>query len=476
MRDSERGHWSVTEGDRSAEEAIPTVFPVPTVLPVNADDAIPTVFPVPPMHRPRADDAIPTIYPVPTVYPMPTVLPVPIAELAEASANSVDVAMEPVPSGPAQSPSEKPRGFLGFAWALVRGTCSVCEWCFGLASLFVFLSVLAAIPILQFLSLGYLLEASGRVARTGKLRTGFIGVRIAARAGALVLGTWLMLLPLRLVSSLWYSAELIEPDGTTARVWGIALTVLTALMLVHLAMAWACGGRLRHFFFPFLNPIWIALRVWRGGFWRETRDAPWTFVESLRLPYYFWLGFRGFWGAFLWLAVPITLIAIGRKVPILGVVGVLGLIVMLLYVPFLQLRFAVENRFRAFFEWRTMRRHFKRAPIAMAFAFFVTLLFAVPLYLLKIEMIPREAAWLPSLVFVVFMFPARVLSGWAFGRSLRRKMPRNFVFRWSARLFMLAVTVLYVVIVYFSQFAAWGGIWSLYEQHAFLLPVPFFSM
>ena len=112
----------------------------------------------------------------------------------------------------------------------------------------------------------------------------------------------------------------------------------------------------------------------------------------------------------------------------------------------------------------------------MAFAFFLTVLLAVPLYLLKIEMIPREAAWLPSLAFIVFMFPARLVSGWAFGRALRRETPRHWFFRWTSRLFVVAVTLVYVVIVYFSQFAAWEGIWSLYEQHAFLLPVPFMSM
>jgi hypothetical protein len=358
----------------------------------------------------------------------------------------------------------------------VRWLASVIDGCIGLAALMLFLAVLAALPLLQFLSLGYLLEASARVARTGRLRDGFIGVRLAARAGTLVLGTWLMLLPLRLLSSFWFSAQLIEPDSTTARLWEVGLTVLTVLMLVHIAMAWACGGRLRHFLFPFLNPVWVALHVWRGGFWRDSRDAVWNFVTALRLPYYFWLGWRGFWGAFLWLAGPVTLLAIGRKVPVVGFVGTFLLIAVLLYVPFLQLHFALRNRFRAFLEVRAVRQHFRRAPLAFAFAFFITLLFAVPLYLLKIEMVPREAAWLPSLVFIAFIFPARLLSGWAFGRSLRRKTPRNWFFRWTARLFMLAVTLLYVLIVYFSQYAAWEGIWSLYEQHAFLLPVPFLGM
>jgi hypothetical protein len=41
---------------------------------------------------------------------------------------------------------------------------------------------------------------------------------------------------------------------------------------------------------------------------------------------------------------------------------------------------------------------------------------------------------------------------------------------------MLPVGLAYAVIVFFTQYTAWHGIWSLYEQHAFLLSVPFLSM
>jgi hypothetical protein len=401
----------------------------------------------------RNGDAIPVLQPIEGPEDIPTI--VPVAEL---------------PEHPTQ---RRRRGVWGAICAIVGGALSACEWCFGLVSLLAFLAVLAAVPILQFLTLGYLLEASGRVARTGRLRAGFIGVRIAARAGGVVLGTWLMFLPLRLVSSLWFSAQLIEPDGLTARLWAVGLTVLTALMVLHVALAIACGGKLRHFLFPFANPILVALRLWRGRFLSESRDALWNFTMSLRLPHYFWLGWRGFWGAFLWLAGPVTLLALGRQVPIVGFIGAFVLVWVLLYVPFLQLHFVQRNRFRAFLEPRAVRQHFRRAPVAFAFAFLITLLFALPLYLLKIEMIAREAAWLPSLVFIAFIFPARLLSGWAFGRSLRRTTPRNWFFRWTARLTMIGVTVFYAILVYFSQYLAWEGIWSLYEQHAFLLPVPF---
>src|SRR5262249_21276648 len=159
--------------------------------------------------------------------------------------------------------------------------------------------------------------------------------------------------------------------------------------------------------------------------------------------YYFWLGVRGFVGTLPWLAIPISLIVVGRFAAPVGFVGAVVFGIVLMYVPFLQMRFAAENRFRALFEWRAVRQRFKRAAWAFAFAFFITLAFAVPLYLLKIEMIPREAAWLPGLLFIVFIWPARMLTGWAYGRSGRRVLPRHWFFRWTGRLGMLPVVFLY---------------------------------
>jgi hypothetical protein len=357
-----------------------------------------------------------------------------------------------------------------------HGIASVSEWIFGAIAIIVGLSVLAALPILQFLSLGYLLEANGRVARSGRLRDGFVGIHHAARLGSIVLGIWLVLLPLRLVASFARAAQIIEPDGPTARGWKMGLIVLTVLIGLHIVAACSRGGKLRYFLWPFKNPFWLVRRLWRGGYYAEARDAVWDFVVALRLPYYFWLGLRGFGGTLAWLVLPVTLIVLGRQAPLLGFVGVLTLGVVVLYLPFLQARFAAENRFGALFAWRAIRRQFRRAPLAWLFALLITLAFALPLYLLKIELVPREAAWLPSLFFVIFIFPARLLTGWAYARSLRQAKPCHWFFRWTSRLAMLPMVAFYVLIVYLSQYIAWAGIASLYEQHAFLLPVPFVGL
>ncbi|MFI4875210.1 MAG: hypothetical protein ACIALR_07730, partial [Blastopirellula sp. JB062] len=87
------------------------------------------------------------------------------------------------------------------------------EWLFGLVSMIFLLAVLATLPVVNLLSLGYLLEVSGRVARTGRISAGLIGIRTAARLGSIALGTWLLFWPLRFLADLRDNANLIEPGG-----------------------------------------------------------------------------------------------------------------------------------------------------------------------------------------------------------------------------------------------------------------------
>jgi hypothetical protein len=350
---------------------------------------------------------------------------------------------------------------------------SVAEWLFGAASLLLGLAVLASVPVGQFLALGYLLEASGRVARSGRLRDGFIGVRTAAKFGGVALAGFLLWLPLYGMSIMAESARIIDPHGRIARQWEIGLTVLAVLFALHVTAAVLRGARFRDFLRP-LNIVWLIRRAFRGGLYAEARDRLWETVVALRLPYYFWLGVRGFVGAFLWLIVPLLLLAQGHRFPALGVLGAILLAIVVLYVPFLQVRFARDNRFRAFRELSQVRAVFRGAPLAFALALGIHLLFAMPLYLLKIEVIPRDLVFLEGLVFLLFIFPARLLGGWAYARGTNHEeRPRSWLARWFGRLVMVPVVVAYVLVVFTSPHLGWHGIASLYEQHAFLLPVPF---
>ncbi len=409
------------------------------------------------------------------------------------------------------------RCWYGLTWGL--------EWLFGLVSVVGTLAVLAAIPIVNFVSLGYLLEASGRVARSGRLRDGLVDVPRFARIGSLVAGTWLWAWVPRLFSSLAIDAYLIDPGSPAARGWRVAQLIVTSLVVGHILLAWYSGGRLRHFFWPLLAPFQLSAKVlfagivwpiarpmivaisprlaqdldvsrplsdwfppailWagmrRGHMYAEARDAVWDFVVELKLLHYFWLGIRGFAGALAWLLVPSLLLMAGTSgegpgTILLGFIGAFGLTFVLLYLPFLQTRFAAENRFAAMFEWREIRRLFRRAPIAWWLALTITLAFALPLFLLKIEPLPRELVWTTTLVFIVFIYPARLLAGWAMSRALKRPAPRHFVFRWMARLAAIPVILFYLLILFFTQYTSFLGPASLLEQHAFLLPVPFVGL
>ena len=415
-------------------------------------------------------------------------------------------------------------------------TCSGIEWLFGLASVIAGLALLASIPIAQFLSLGYLLEVSGRITRTGKLREGFIGVRPAARLGSIILGTWLMLWPIRVVSSYWRSSYLIDPHSGLTAAWRVGLLIFTAVMVGHILLAWSCGGKIRYFFWPLLAPflfgMWVLRRIvssarlrpivgpvvgtfskrllkdlttvppltswfppaifWanlrRGQLYSTARDAVWDYAVNLRPHYFFWLGLRGFAGAITWLFVPVMMIVATTNLQLenqqatrgfgalAGFLGSALLAIVILYLPFMQAHFAAQNRFVAMFELGTVRRMFQRAPIAFWFALLVTLGFSLPLYLLKIEYVPRETVWLPSVVFVVFILPARMMTGWALARSEKRKVPRHFLLRWGARFGELPLVVFYALIAYFTQYISWYGSFSLFEQHAFLTPVPFLGL
>ena len=359
------------------------------------------------------------------------------------------------------------------AW---RRAGALLHWFFGIASVITGLALLATIPLVQILTLGYFLEASRRVSESGRWRDGCVGIDKAARVGSIVLGSWLVLWPARILSGYWYHATLIDPASNRSSTLYKWLVVVITITVLHVIWAWFRGGRLRDFFWP--APFRLFRQAFRKETYRQARDRLWEFVDSLRLPYYFMLGLRGFLGALGWLLVPILLCIGGTTLPpgmalVSGLLGYLLLTLVLLLLPFLQTQFACHQTWSAMFDWRTTRSLFRRAPIAFWFSFTITLLFALPLYLLKLELTPREVLIFPSLVFVVFSWPARVLCGWAVGRAQKQQIPRLFVSRWFARLAIVPTAATYALVVFLTRYTSWYGTWSLLEQHAFLVPVPF---
>lgn len=362
------------------------------------------------------------------------------------------------------------RAVVAWLQRLVRGV-------FGVTTLIVALSVLATVPVLQLLCLGYLLVAGGRVARSGQLRGCLPGLTVFERLGAIVLGFWLWLWLPRFLSSLARDAALIDPTGSTAPVLDAVATGLAVLLGLHAVAAIVRGGYLRHMLLP--RPI-VEVRALRGLLSREgyrrARDAVWDSFASLGLGALVKTGVLGFLAAVVWLLVPTTLLALGSVVPALGVLGWVLMALVVVYLPFLQLRVAEQGRLAALMDIEAIRRAHAGAPVAMAAALLSTVMLALPLYLLKIELIPAEAMWLPGISFVALMLPARLACGWALHRGLSRAEPRHWLLRWLGRSVVVPAVGIYALVLYFTQYLSWYGTWSLYEQHAFMLPVPFLGL
>jgi hypothetical protein len=253
--------------------------------------------------------------------------------------------------------------FRGMAW-LIRSL-------FGIASLILLLAVLAAIPVVNLLALGYLLEVEGRLARSGKLRDAFPLIDLAPRLGSIVLGVWAWVFPLRLLSHAAADARLIDPGSFSDVGLHLLVDVLAVLVTIHLCLALARGGSLWSFFGPVVLPVvvivgavlvlafaklaiialaimalttylihrrntvpWFVSRVkeWfllpivplRGliadlrrlatpGYWTDASVVVRDFFAGLRIRHHFLLGLKGYAGAMLWLVIPTALFATARK-------------------------------------------------------------------------------------------------------------------------------------------------------------------
>jgi hypothetical protein len=359
-------------------------------------------------------------------------------------------------------------------------------WCirgsFCIVSLIVLLAALTAIPIVQLIAFGYLLSVAGGLTSGVAFRDCLPHLRQAGQIGMAAMAVIVAALPTQLLAHWESVASLIDPGSGLAATMRILAISCSALATVYLLWAWVRGGRLRDYLWP--QPKRFLREGWRWSTWKAAPDRLWEFTSSLQLPSYFWLGLRGAIGTLAWLIPAMIIIAAFRngETGLAGLVGFASLVVLgigLLYLPMLQAHFAAENRLRALFEVRTIRKNFRCAPWAWFAAMMVALVVTpIPLYLLKIEATPREVMWLPCLVFIAFILPARIATGLALRRARRREEPigRWATFsRWTVRLLMPLVVAVYLLFVYVSQYTSWDGLQTWVQQHAILIPVPFLN-
>jgi hypothetical protein len=350
---------------------------------------------------------------------------------------------------------------------------------FGIASLVLMLALLAAVPIVNFVTLGYLLEAEGRVARSGRFRSAFPLLGVAPRLGSIALGLWLWLIPLRLLGSAVADAQLIDPRSPATLILTAVKYIAWGAITVHLLLAIARGGSVGCFLRPVKNVIWLYRQLQSGTYFATASREIRQFVASLRLRHHFSLGARGFAGALAWLFVPTALYAAARHSEgpggVVTIAGGVLLVFVFAWMPFLQAHFAATNRFGAFRELRTVRTLFGHAPFAWLFAAIMVYVLALPLYLFKIALPPSDAMWFVTLVFVVSIYPARIATGWAYHRAVRRQAEGKrswWITRTFVRVLMLVLLASYVFLLFFTQFIGEEGKRELFQQHAFLLPWP----
>jgi hypothetical protein len=354
----------------------------------------------------------------------------------------------------------------------------IVELLFGLASLFFMLAVLAAIPLLNFLALGYLLEAEGRVARTGKLRYAFPLLPLAPRLGSIALGVWLWMWPIRWITDAAADAQLIAPGTPVALGWTIAKSWLAAGIAVHLILALARGGGFWCFFRPLKNIIWLWSQWHAGTYFATASAAVKEFIAALKLRHHAWLGIRGFAGALAWLFFPTAFFAAMRTTqePVQIIVTLFGgalLLLVLSWTPFLQAHFAAENRFSAFRELGRVRELFRRAPFLFFLSIVVLYALALPLYLAKVAVPPRDAMWMVTPIFIATIYPSRILIGWSYARAARRERRSWLIWRWPLWAALMPLLAFFIFLLFFTPAIGAYGRRVLFEHHALLLPSPF---
>ncbi len=276
----------------------------------------------------------------------------------------------------------------------------------------------------------------------------------------------MFLLPIWLLSTLAAAHGVIAQSSPTApNPQRTALVVVQVLIFVHVTLAIACGGTIGCFLRPFRN-----LRRLRQGI----RDGSWTNAVNR-------------WTAWLldvfqpltWLFLPTALLAVSTRPhedpggpALISLLGGILLIPVASWLPLLQAHQAVTGRFRDIFDVRTVRQVIHRVPVHWAIATILLYAAAVPLYLTKIRLIDAGALWLLTPLFVVLIYPSRIMFGWVYARGIRRSEAASRLIRWPVALLMIPALAAYAGILFLTPLISEAGRAAIFENHAFLLPIP----
>ena len=366
-------------------------------------------------------------------------------------------------------------------WKPIRSVLWFIHVAFGTGCLVMVLAILAAIPGLNILTLGYLIDPQKRVAESGRLRDGFPLMALAPRLGVIVFFSILLLAVIRFQAVRVSDAAVIL-GATHPRVVQMQtfLQVMQTIIAVHLMLAIARGGTVTCFLRPFKNVIWFLRKIFsRNG--REEMSAGTEQVLRLVRPvHHFWIGLKAFFGAVLWLLIPAGLLvaysAPGRTAPIFGVLSLLGVMLMIpiaAWLPQLQVHQAVTGKFSSIFSVRAARRVIRNTPLCWMLTTVLMYAMTFPLYLTKIKLLPADALLVLTPFFIILTYPARVLVAWAYHRGMNQTQPAGKPYRWTIKLIMLPLLAGYAGFLFLTPFISELGKAAPLENQAFLSPVPY---
>ena len=391
---------------------------------------------------------------------------------------------EPEPETPQPiAPIEERMGpgrFPGI-WKPIRSTLWFIHVAFGTGCLILILAILAAIPGLNILTLGYLVDPQKRVAESGRLRDGFPLMVLAPRLGVIVFFSLLFLIPIRLQATRVSDAAVIlgTESDRVARMTG-NLQILQTIIAVHLMLAIARGGTVGCFLRPIKNLRWFLSTVFTATGRQEMAAAIDQVLKLVKPVQHFWIGLKAFFGAVLWLVIPTGLLVVysapERTEPIFGLLSFLGILLMIpvtAWLPLLQIHQAVTGKFGAIFSIQAARRVIRNAPLSWMLTTVLMYVMTFPLYLAKIRLLPADAMLVLTPFFIILTYPARILVAWAYHRGTHLPQPAWFPFRWSIRLLMIPLLAAHAGFLFLTPFISELGKGAPLENQAFLGPVPY---
>ncbi|MDA1230077.1 MAG: hypothetical protein O2856_04825, partial [Planctomycetota bacterium] len=366
-------------------------------------------------------------------------------------------------------------------WKPFRSVFWFIHLAFGTGCLIMVLAILAAIPGLNILTLGYLVDPQKRVAQSGRLRDGFPLMALAPRLGVIVFFSILLLIPIR-IQAVRVSDAAVILGATHASVIQMQtlLLVLQSVVAIHLMLAIARGGSVGCFLRPFKNVFWFLRKFFTRRGREEMSEGTEQVLQMVRPVQHFWIGLKAYFGAVLWLSIPAGLLvaysAPGRTNPIFGILSFLGIVLMIpvaAWLPQLQVHQAVTGRFTGIFSIRAARRVIRSTPLIWMLTTVLMYAMTFPLYLTKIKLLPADALLVLTPFFIILTYPVRILVAWTYHRGMQKTQPAWWPYRWTIKLIMIPLLFGYSGFLFLTPFISELGKAAPLENQAFLSPVPY---